>query len=208
MSRPCTARPRRAAPLALMALLACAPAPAQQPPSGLAEMRAFARNLLVTERYEEAVNAYITIARETPENARSHYDLAGAMVFLRMYADAVPSIERAVELDPDNVLYLEMAAMTHQQLRHHEKAFDYTLRGAEAGDIKAMYSVAGMYEHGRGTAASPAGALLWLERSARAGHMSAMDAMARVYRDGLYGQQPDPARVADWERALDRAMQQ
>ena len=38
--------------------------------------------------------------------------------------------------------------------KRYPEAFGATLRGAESGDIKAMYSVSAMYEHGRGTGAS------------------------------------------------------
>jgi len=175
-------------------------------PEGLAEMRDYARRLIDAGHYEDAVAAYIAIAEHAPGDPRAHYEVAGTMAFLRMYPQLVPRIERAIALDPDNALYLELAAMTYAHLGRHREAFEATLRGARLGDTKAMYSLAGLYEKGRGTPASGADALRWLERAARAGHMGAMDAMARVYRDGRYGQAPDAARARAWREMLRRAM--
>jgi TPR repeat protein len=171
-------------------------------------MRAFAKKLVVTEAYEDAIATYITIAEQTPGDPRSHYDVAGIMVFLRMYNEAIPRVNRAISLDPDNALYHELAALSYMQMERFDEAFEATRKGAQLGDIKAMYTLSGMYEHGRGTTASPARALHWLEQAASSGHMGAMDAMARVYRNGLYGVDPDPARQQEWEKTLERALAQ
>jgi TPR repeat protein len=197
-------RPVAAAALALLlgGALPCAAATPQE----LAKMRAFATELLVNEQYEDAIATFITISEQTPDDPKSHYDVAAAMAFLRMWPEVIPRIEKAIALDPGNVLYHELAAMSYLQLEQYPQAFAATRRGAELGDIKAMYTLAGMYEHGRGTDASQARALEWLERAATAGHMGAMDAMARVYRDGLYGQAPDRAREAAWKQELERAL--
>lgn len=198
--------PTRARAAALALLLACTLAAASGPAEEIAKMRGFATELLVSEQYEDAIATFITIAEQTPDDARSHYDVAGAMIFLRMWPDAVPYIERAITLAPDNALYHELAAMNYLQMQDYPHAFEATRNGARLGDMKAMYTLAGMYEHGRGTPASAASALEWLERAARAGHMGAMDAMARVYREGRYGQAPDPARERAWAQELERAM--
>ena len=195
--------------LAFLASLLLTTVPAHgagPPPQGLDEMRAFARQLVINEAYEDAIATYITIAEQTPQDPRSHYDVAGIMVFLRMYNEALPRIERAIALDRGNVLYHELAALSYMQMERFEEAFVATRNGAELGDIKAMYTLSGMYEHGRGTSPSPNKALHWLERAARSGHMGAMDAMSRVYRDGLYGQVPDPEREQRWRRTLQRAL--
>jgi TPR repeat protein len=176
---------------------------AAEPPAGVGQMRAFARELMAEERYPDALAVYVTITEHAAHDPRAHYEYAASLAFLRMYPEAVSPIERAIALDPGNTLYLELAALTYQNLRRHEDAFAATRRGAEAGDVKAMYGLAGMYEHGRGTAASDADALQWLRRAAEGGHLGAMDAMSRVYRDGLYGQSRDALRAARWSQRLD-----
>jgi TPR repeat protein len=113
-----------------------------------------------------------------------------------MFSEAIPAIERAIALDPKNTLYWEFSAMALQQISQHDKAFAATQRGAEIGDVNAMFSLAGLHEHGRGTSVSKGKALQWLERAASAGHLSAMDVMRRVYADGLYGQAPNSTRGA------------
>ena len=193
--------------LMLPALLVWAgPAPGAPSAQDLSRMRAFAHELVDSQRYEDAMATYITIAEHAPANARAHYDVAGIMAFLRMFAEAIPHLEKAIALEPDNTLYLEMAALSYLQLKRYEAAFDATARGAKLGDVNAMYTLAGMYEHGRGTMTSDSDALMWLGNAARAGHMGAMDAMARVYRDGLYGQLPDPQQVQRWRELLEREM--
>ena len=189
---------------ALMAVPQFGGAQAAPPPPELDDVRAFAKDLLVREEYADAVAAYLFIAQQAPQDARAQYEYAGTLGFLRMFSEAIPAIERAIALDPQNTLYWEFAAMALQQLNEHDKAFAATERGAELGDINAMYSLSGLHEHGRGTRASQQKALQWLERAARAGHLSAMDAMRRVYEQGLYGQTPNSARAAQWAERLQR----
>jgi TPR repeat protein len=194
---------RRGATLAAGLLTALCATHAAGAPEGLDEMRGFARELMAQERYPDALAVYVTITEHAASDPRAHYEYAATLAFLRMYPEAVAPIERAIALEPDNTLYLELAAMTYQNLRRYDEAFAATRRGAEAGDVKAMYGLAGMYEHGRGITASDADALAWLRRAAEAGHLGAMDAMSRVYRDGLYGQPRDASRAARWSRRLE-----
>ena len=51
---------------------------------------------------------------------------------------------------------------------------------------------------GEGPAADTEAAADWLERAADAGHLGAMRRLVEVYRRGLMGQAPDPARAAHW----------
>ncbi len=166
-------------------------------------MRGLAKILLSQARFDEAVEAYTLIADAIPEDAAAHYDLAGALAFIRRYAEAIDAVERAIALDDSDARFYELAAVSHQQLSQFSEAFEATRRGAELGDIKAMYTLAGMYEHGRGTESSDPHARRWLERAADGGHLGAMDAMIRVYRDGLYGQPRNLERAAEWQARLD-----
>jgi TPR repeat protein len=190
--------------MALAAVLQFRGAQAAPPPPGLDHVRAFAKDLLVREEYADAIAASLFIAQQAPQDARAQYEYAGTLGFLRMFTEAVPAIERAIMLDPNNTLYWEFAAMALQQISQHDKAFAATERGAELGDVNAMFSLAGLHEHGRGTSVSKEKALQWLERAASAGHLSAMDVMRRVYAEGLYEQAPNSARAAQWAERLHR----
>ena len=179
---------------------------ADPPVGGVVEMRAFAASLIQEGLYDEAIEAYRAIAQVQPSEARAHYDLAGALGFVRRYAEAIVAVRRAIVLDASHARYFELAAVAHLELGQFAQAFEATRRGAELGDIKAMYSLAGMYEHGRGTVASAQNALMWLRRAAEGGHLSAMDAMSRVYSNGLYGIAPNQAQAAAWRRRLHREL--
>ena len=83
---------------------------AEVDPAELSKMRDFARQLVITERYEDAIAAYITIAEETPQDPRSHYDVAGVMVFPRMYAEELPRLGIETTLvDPTDVAAIAAA---------------------------------------------------------------------------------------------------
>lgn len=172
-------------------------------PAGLAEMRALTHALIEQGRFDEAVEAYALVAEALPEDALAHYDLAGALGFVRRYAEAAQAIGTAISIDGSDPRFHELAAVVHQQLANFPAAFEATRRGAALGDVNAMYTLAGMYEHGRGTEISDPNARLWLERAALGGHLGAMDAMARVYEQGLYGEAPDPSLARRWRTRLD-----
>lgn len=88
-------RPTRASAAALGLLLACALGAASGASGEVAKMRAFATELLVSERYEDAIAAFITIAGQTPDDARSHYDVAAADTVLCSWsASAAPAVTR------------------------------------------------------------------------------------------------------------------
>lgn len=203
----------RSAPCMLLALFMSAvlvpvasSAPDRAQPAGLNEMRTFAQGLLASGMYEESIEAYQAVVAATPDNPRSYYELASALGFVRRYAEAIEAIEQAISLNSGEALYYELAAIAHQQMKQYEQAMTATLHGAELGDIKAMYTVAGMFEHGRGTVPSPELALKWLRQAAEAGHMGAMHGMARVYTEGLYGQAPDDREARRWNEKLEHEL--
>jgi hypothetical protein len=47
---------------------------AAPPPPGLDHVRAFAKDLLVREEYADAIAAYLFIAQQAPQDARTQYE--------------------------------------------------------------------------------------------------------------------------------------
>jgi TPR repeat protein len=171
---------------------------AQENPADKAVRRNLARSLIAVGNFEESINVYRGLARAHPEDAEAHYDLAGTLGFVRLYAEAILAIEDAVRLRPDHEPYHRLAAMLYAHVGRTADAVRATITSAEMGEITSMYDLIQYYRDGVGVARDPARALAWAKRAAEAGHVSAMGLMARVYAEGLFGQKPDEKQATAW----------
>ncbi len=171
---------------------------AEENPADKTVRRNLARSLIAVGNFEESINVYRGLALEHPEDAEAHYDLAGMLGFVRLYAEAIPAIEGAIRLRPDHEPYHRLAAILYAQTGRLADAARATLKSAERGEITSMYDLVQYYRDGIGVARDPARALAWAKRAAEAGHVAAMGLMARVYAEGLFGQTPDERQAADW----------
>lgn len=185
----------------LAALVAGAPSAGDSPP-GLEAMRELALELLRRGEYDDAVDAYRLIVEHGADDARSHYDLAAALAFLRRFDEAVAPAEAARRLSPDDARAHELSALVYLNLGDHASAFAATLAGARLGDATAMYSLVGMYGEGRGVAVDRDAAYRWAERAAESGHLGAMAWLARSNREGLNGRAVNPAEARHWDERL------
>jgi TPR repeat protein len=165
-------------------------------------MRALAFKLMWVEDYERSIEVYREIARQTPDDPKSHYDLAGTLSFLRLYQEAVEPIEMAVRLDPENLRTQEMAAMIYLNLKRYDDAFAATRKCAELGESTAMYTLVNMYEKGLGVTADQDQAAYWAERAAERGHLGAMAIMEEAYRTGRFGRPIELKRADEWAKRL------
>lgn len=203
-------RSRRLAPALLGAIvLLASPGVAQSAtatePKGLETMRAVALQLLRIQDYERSIAVYREILKHTPDDSRSHYDLAAALSFIRRYEEAAPPIRTAIRLNPDDLKAQEMASLIFLNLRWYEEAFEATLNAARLGEPTAMFSLVNMYEKGMGVTANPARALYWALQAAENGHLGAMALMEQVYRRGRLGQRADDAKADAWAQRLREA---
>ena len=171
-------------------------------PEDIATMRLLALELLRVEDYQGSIDLYRAVARETPDDPRSHYELAGTLAFLRLYEDAVEPIETAIRLAPDDVHAQDMAALIFWSLRRYDEAFAATLRSAELGESTAMFSLVDMYEQGIGVPADQDRAVYWAEQAADHGHLGAMATMEQAYRTGRFGRRIDPMVADAWAQRL------
>ena len=198
--------PRRLAALAGLLLVGAAiavPAASTENPSAdIVTMRLLALELLREEDYEGSIEMYRAITRRTPDDPRSHYDLAGALSFLRLYEEAIEPIETAIRLDPSDVRAHDMAALIFSSLRRYDEAFAETLIAAELGETTAMYSLSYMYEKGIGVTADQDQAVYWAEQAAEHGHLGAMVTLEEAYRTGRFGRPIDTKRADAWAKRL------
>lgn len=79
------------------------------------------------------------------------------------------------------------------------------MAGARLGDDRAMFTLVGMYQDGRGTLQDDAQALYWLKRAAESGHLVAMDMLSLAYEEGSFGVAKDPAQADHWRERLHKA---
>ncbi len=174
-------------------------------PKGLQSMRAVALQLLRVQDYDGSIAVYREIAKHTPDDPRSHYDLAAALSFVRRYEEAAPPIRAAIRLNPEDLKAQEMASLIFLNLRWYEEAFEATLKAARLGEPTAMYSLVNMYEKGIGVTANPDRALHWAAQAAEHGHLGAMALMEQVYRSGRLGQTIDNVAADRWAKRLRNA---
>jgi TPR repeat protein len=171
---------------------------AEENPADVAVRRNLARSLIAVGNFEESINVYRGLARAHPEDAEAHYDLAGTLGFVRLYAEAIPEIEDAIRLRPDHEPYYRLAALLYAHMGRMEESARATLKSAEMGEVTSMYDLVQYYRDGVGVVRDPARALAWARRAAEAGHVAAMRLMARVYAEGLFGQKPDEKQATAW----------
>jgi len=179
-------------------------ASAVRQPAGLEEMRALARELVERADFERSIEVYREIARLTPEDPRSHFELASTLAFLRLYAQAVEPIEAAIRLAPDYLEAYRVAEIIYERLERFDEAVAVTLEAARLGDITAMYQLTYYYDEGIGVPADERKVLEWMERAASNGHVKAMTMMEEIYRDGLLGEPVDADRAARWARRVEQ----
>ena len=140
--------------------------------------------------------------RLAPDDPRAHYDHAAALATFFEFKRAVEPIRVALRLAPDDLAIVRLAATIFEQAHEYRAAFAAMLIGAEHGEMLLMFDVAVYYQRGLGTPADPEAARSWFERAATAGHVGAMETLARIYAEGRDGTPRDPARAQFWsERA-------
>lgn len=174
-------------------------------PKGLESMRALALQLLRVQDYDRSIAVYREIVKHTPDDPRSHYDLAAALSFVRRFEEAAASIRAAIRLNPEDLKAQEMASLIFLNLHWYEDAFEATLNAARLGEPTAMFSLVNMYEKGMGVTANPDRALYWAMQAAENGHLGAMALMEQVYRRGRLGQRVDPPKADAWAQRLREA---
>ncbi|GAB2711108.1 tetratricopeptide repeat protein [Halomonas garicola] len=83
----------------------------------------------------------------------------------------------------------------------------YVVEAAHAGDLKAQYQVARIYEYG--CAQYPRRdeyAVTWYARAAKAGHYLAAERLMQAYREGDLGLAVDPEQAQYWQQLAEDSL--
>lgn len=150
----------------------------------------------------QAVELYERRIDLEPGNPEAWFDHAAALATMWYFADASPSMHRALDLQPDRLLFHRLAAVVFEQSGEAEAAFRAHRALAEGGVETGMYDLARDYHYGRGTEPDAEAAALWYRRAAEAGHVGAMAALAEHLPYGALGP-ADPAEAEQWGREVE-----
>lgn len=165
----------------------------------LSSRRNLALAYLSRNDYENTVRVHGEIVALAPDDHASHFDFAAALATFWRYEEALEPLAVALRLDPDHGPTLRLAAILYEANRRDEDAFAVIRRGAEAGDRLQMFALSAKYRRGRGIAADPDAAFLWLNRAAESGHITAMRMLRDIYREGREGIAIDDAKASYWD---------
>ena len=160
--------------------------------------RLYAQSLARAADYEGSIGQYRELTRLLPNDGRAFYEYAWMLAFVRRYADAVEPIEQSIRLQPAHIESYRAAAIIYEFIKRPRDLFRVALAGAQLGDTIAMFDIYDCYAKGKGTAKDDAQAFYWLERAAKADHVTAMDRLAQIYLNGGLGRAPDERKAEEW----------
>lgn len=167
-------------------------------PDDIEAERRLAWGLLATYRETEAVERFLTIARRRPADPQAHFDAASVMTGLRMYPQAVPHLQRALDLAPDLLEHQRLAAILFVHTGDWAAAHAANRVLAVAGVPTGLFDLARDFAQGRGVEPDQGEARRWYERAAEAGHVGAMRALAEKLHYGAFGTPPEPRLAGVW----------
>ncbi len=176
-------------------------------PDDLDSRRNLAAAYLAVNDLENTDRVHREIVALTPDDPRAYYDYAAALSTFFEFKQAMEPVRVALRLAPDDLPTLRLAAIIFEQAKSYRDAFAAARAGAEHGEMLLMFDTAVYYQRGLGTPADPEAARLWFERAAEAGHVAAMETLARIHREGRDGAPIDAAKAEYWEkRATDEGV--
>lgn len=116
-------------------------------------------------------------------------------------------MKRCAEAGHPDALSVYGHMLFHRSSSPQDKARGarYVVEAAHAGDLKAQYQVAQIYENG--CAQYPRRdeyAVTWYARAGQAGHFLAAERLARAYRQGQLGLAVDAEQAAFWQNLADQ----
>ena len=151
-----------------------------------------------TFHVERAIAELEAVAERHPYDAKAYYDLAAIHAGQRRFARAEESLRRALTLKPDHRPSYELSELLFELTGRDEALFDFHMGLALKGQPEAMFDLARDFAIARGTVRDVKRARDWYARAAEAGHVLAMDVLAIMLEDGLFGTPPEPENAAHW----------
>lgn len=139
-----------------------------------------AEALFHADRVLESFAAYRAALRQTPDNAKLHYQFAGRLVLSNEFEEGVRAAETALRLDPQMLPAWSLLATSYRYMKQPDKALAATRRAAELGDANEAYALGLAYRTGSdGLPHDAAAGQHWLGRAAAAGHEAARQELLR-----------------------------
>lgn len=151
-----------------------------------------------TFHVERAIAELEAVAERHPNDAKVYYDLAAIHAGQRRFARAEESLQRALALKPDHRPSYELSELLFELTGRDEELFDFHMSLALKGQPEAMFDLARDFAIARGTVRDVKRARDWYTRAANAGHVLAMEVLAIMLEDGLFGTPPEPENAAHW----------
>lgn len=115
--------------------------------------------------------------------------------FEKKYLEALPWLRRAANLENGYANYLLgfMYSKGQGVDKDEAKGFEYFLKGAEQGDVNAMFRAGHSYRFGWGTSGNIVSAREWYQKAANAGNVEALLEMGDSYYSGS-----NPGEIIEW----------
>lgn len=174
-------------------------------PDNLTLMRYLAVAYQMTGAYEPSLRLYRTLAERQPDNADAQYEYGYTAAFMRRYPEAVEPLERALRLEPTVMKHYLLLQIVYATLEREDDRFRVTKAAADQGHVISMFEVAFLYHRGEGVEQDDEQAVSWMRRAAEGGHIQAMDRMAQMHLNGLWGIERNEAEAEAWATRAEQA---
>lgn len=155
--------------------------------------------------YQEGLQALRLAIRKSHGSPSYRYRFAGFAALVNEYAQAAEELELAVKDDANDVKAWSLLADCYRSLKDQPQVLRTSRQAAELGDPAEAYLLGMRYGNGDGLPADYKEEQRWLEKSARSGHVGAMQELALLYSTGRPGIPPNHTKQKYWEDAARKA---
>ena len=129
------------------------------------------------------------------ETFDSLFSLARLLIDMKLFEDALPYINRALEYYPSHAALIADRGYVYARRGEYEAAYKEYLRAADLGYTWAQRSVAKALWVGRGVQKDREQAVTWLKKAAARGDVEAMDELAQTSKSGsIWNPVPPPSQ--------------
>lgn len=150
--------------------------------------------LMAKQDGHAAATALMEAILLNPELTHAHYSLGSVQYSLGNLKAAAQSYRRALELQPHFSDARYRLALVLKLTNHDQEAAQFMEEAAAGGVPQAQFFSGNAYKSGQGVAKNLGRAVFWWTRAVEFGHQPAADALAKLRRQALSGDQTDRRR--------------
>lgn len=150
--------------------------------------------LMAKQDGHAAATALMEAILLNPELTHAHYSLGSVQYSLGNLKAAAQSYRRALELQPHFPDARYRLALVLKLTNHDQEAAQFMEEAAAGGVPQAQFFSGNAYKSGQGVAKNLGRAVFWWTRAVEFGHQPAADALAKLRRQALSGDQTDRRR--------------